>query len=289
MNVDIGRFNRQIAIFGVEGQMKIQSTRVVLVGYGGLGSIVLPLLCLLGVKKIAVIEHESFSATNRNRYLGFLHSDFDVVANVGVSKVSVAERVAKSIDPEIEIQLIEKPLESPEAFDAIMSAHVAFGTLDNDGPRSVLNELCIAYGVSLIDLASEVFSDGTFGGRIAIVMDGDGCLQCMGDGLDQTEIRRYFADESQLENEAKIYGVDVATLVGGTGPSVVDLNGIVASIGVQEFKLLVTDRKSVGRYLNYRGHLKTISKVSTRSTSDCYCCSHFGAKHTAQVQRYLKR
>ena len=43
------RFNRQIAIFGLQGQKKLQSIRVVLVGYGGLGTFVLPQLCLLGM------------------------------------------------------------------------------------------------------------------------------------------------------------------------------------------------------------------------------------------------
>ena len=282
------RFDRQVAIFGVQGQKKIQSTKVVLVGYGGLGTFVLPQLCLLGVKHLSVIEHETFSATNRNRYLGFLHSDFDAVKNIGIDKVLVAERIAKGIDPDIYIKLIRNKLESREAFDAIIEADVVIGCLDSDGARSILNELCIAYGVTYIDLASEVFEDGAFGGRISIVKDGNGCLHCMGDGLDQTEVRRYLANDEQLENEAKVYGVDKDSLAIGSGPSVVDLNGIVASLGVQEFKLLITDPKNCSRYLNYRGHLKTISKVKVNQSGNCYCCSLFKRRELANVWRYLK-
>jgi molybdopterin/thiamine biosynthesis adenylyltransferase len=288
MELELERFRRQISIFGEHGQRNIRSASVVLVGFGGLGTFVLPQLCLLGCKKIGVVEHESFSATNRNRYLGFLHSDFDFSINVGVAKVVVAQRIAKGIDPEIDIRLIPHRLESAEAFEAIIAADVVIGCLDSDGARSVLNELCIAYGVILIDLASEVFSDGTFGGRIAVVKDGDGCLQCMGDGLDQTEVRRYFADEKQLQNEAEIYGVSVESLTLGTGPSVVDLNGIIASLGVQEFKLQLTDPSSVSRYLNYRGHIKSISKVTTNGSNNCYCCSLSGKQDAANVQRYIE-
>lgn len=36
MFVENDRFNRQIAIFGLEGQKMLQSIKVVLVGYGGL-------------------------------------------------------------------------------------------------------------------------------------------------------------------------------------------------------------------------------------------------------------
>ena len=281
------RFDRQIAIFGIEGQEIIQSTKVVLVGHGGLGTFVLPQICLLGVKYISVVEHETFTATNRNRYLGFLHSDFNFETGIGIDKILVAERVAKGIDPDINIKLIKNRLESQEAFNAIMEADVVIGCLDSDGARSILNELCIAYGVTYIDLASEVFEDGTFGGRIAVVKEGSGCLYCMGGGLDQTEVRRYLANEQQLENEANVYGVDKNSLAIGSGPSVVDLNGIIASLGVQEFKLLLTDPKFQSHYLNYRGHLKTISKVEKIQNKNCYCCSLFNKKNEANVVRYL--
>ena len=281
------RFDRQIAIFGIEGQNKIQSTKVVLVGYGGLGTFVLPQICLLGVRNISVIEHETFSATNRNRYLGFLNSDFNPETGIGIDKILVAKRIAKGINPGINIKLIKKKLESEEAFNAIMEADVVFGCLDNDGARSILNEVCIAYGVTYIDLASEVFEDGSFGGRIAIVKDENGCLQCMADGLDQTEIRRYLTSEKQLENEANVYGVDKNNLATDSGPSVVDLNGIIASLGVQEFKLLLTDQKLHSRYLNYRGHLKTISKVVISQNNGCYCCGLFNKRNEANVSRYL--
>ena len=169
-----------------------------------------------------------------------------------------------------------------------MEADVVFGCLDSDGARSVLNEVCIAYGVTYIDLASEVFEDGSFGGRVAVVMDGKGCLHCMADGLDQTEVRRYLASEEQLDNEANVYGVDKRSLVIGSGPSVVDLNGIIASLGVQEFKLLVTAPNLLSRYLNYRGHLKTISKVEVTQNRHCYCCSLFNKRSEANLFRYIK-
>lgn len=281
------RFNRQIAIFGIEGQDRIESTKVALVGYGGLGTFVLPQICLLGVKHISVIEHEAFSATNRNRYLGFLNTDIDHETGIGIDKVLVAERVAKGIAPDICIKLIKNKLESKEAFNAIMEADVVFGCLDSDGARSILNEACIAYGVTYIDLASEVFVDGSFGGRVAVVMDGKGCLHCMADGLDQTEVRRYLANEEQLENEANVYGVDKTSLAIGSGPSVVDLNGIIASLGVQEFKLLITERTLQSRYLNYRGHLKTISKVEVTQNRHCYCCGLFNKGSDANLVRYI--
>ena len=287
MSAKCERFDRQIAIFGSQGQARIRAAKVVLVGYGGLGTFVLPQLCLLGVRNLTVVEHETFSATNRNRYFGFVHSDYNTVTGVGVDKVAVAERVATGIDPDISIKLIRDRLESREAFEAVIRADIVIGCLDSDGPRAVLNELSVAYGVTYIDLASEVLDDGTFGGRVAVVDVGIGCLNCMAESLDETEIRRYFADEQQLENEARVYGVDKNSLAPGTGPAVADLNGIIASLGVQEVKLILTKPELSSRYLNYRGQLKTISKVSVRRDAECYVCGLHRKAEEANIWRYL--
>lgn len=289
MSAKCERFDRQMAIFGSQGQARIRAAKVVLVGYGGLGTFVLPQLCLLGVKHLTVIEHETFSATNRNRYLGFLHSDYDAETNVGIDKVAVAERIAKGIDPDISVTLIRDRLESRDAFEAVMRADIVIGCLDSDGPRAILNEISVAYDVTYIDLASEVFDDGTFGGRVVVVDGGVGCLNCMADGLDQTEIRRYLADEQQLENEAKVYGVYKDSLASGSGPAVVDLNGIIASLGVQEFKLGLTSPELQSRYLNYRGQLKIIGKVEVCRDLECYSCSLYKMEDDADVWRYLTK
>lgn len=287
MFLDEERFARQMAIFGKEGQKKIQDTAVAHVGFGGLGTFSFPETCLLGVKKHFVIEHECFSKTNRNRYMGFRHDDIDPVTSNGIEKALVAERVANSIDPTIEVNLIRNRLESQAAFAAIKAADVVIGTLDSDGARSILNELCIAYGKPYIDIASEVFPDGTFGGRVAVVMNGDGCLNCMGDGLDQDEVRRYMTGEDQLQNEAAVYGVDKKYLSAGSGPSVVHLNGIVASLGMLEFQTLVTGDQPC-RYLNFRGHIRTLTKGEKPAPGKCYHCSQHGKGGKADVERYLK-
>jgi molybdopterin/thiamine biosynthesis adenylyltransferase len=219
--------------------------------------------------------------------MGFMHSDIDPETGIGIEKALVAERIAKSIDPEIEINLIKNRLESEEAFEEVKTGDIVIGSLDSDGARSILNELCIAYEKPYIDLASEVFSDGTFGGRVAMVMNGDGCLHCMGDGLDQDEVRRYLTGEEQLQNEAAVYGVDRKHLEAGSGPSVVDLNGIIGSMGVLEYKTLVTGGQP-SRYLNFRGHLRTISKGEKPARGKCYLCSQYGKGAKADVERYLK-
>lgn len=281
-DTDRNRFARQLPLFGEEGQAKIRAAKVAFAGMGGLGSIVLPEVILLGVRKGHIIEPQTFDSTNRGRYMGFYHDD------TGEKKCLVAERIARSIDPNCELFLIDKRVESKEAFDAIKQSDIVIGCLDSDGPRTILNELCIAYDIPYIDIASEIFPDGAYGGRVAVTIGGDGCLNCMGYGLDQDEITTYLSGRETLENKAAIYGVDVKHLTEGSGPSVVSINGVVASLGVMEFQALVTGIREPFRYLNFRGHLQSITKGETGKSEDCYFCSLYGKGEEANVERYLK-
>jgi len=279
--LDQVRFARQLPLFGTEGQKKLRATNVAFVGMGGLSSIALPEIVLLGVRRGAVIEPESFDSTNRGRYMGFSYND------IGKKKCDVAERIVQSIDPDCEIEIIDESLESEKAFNAIKRSGVVVAGLDSDGPRAILNELCIAYGIPYIDMASEVFPDGTYGGRVAVIAGGNGCLNCMGSGLDREEITTYLSDSKALENKAAIYGVDTEHLSEGSGPSVVSINGVVASLGVMEFQALVTGIRQPFRYINYRGHMQSITKGEIGRSNDCYFCSQYRKGATANVERYL--
>jgi len=91
-----GRFDRQIALFGREGQEKIRAASVAVVGAGGLGSHVVQQLALLGVRDFAVIDSEELSDTNRNRYVTARFDD----PVPGTLKTDIAERLIKAFDPE---------------------------------------------------------------------------------------------------------------------------------------------------------------------------------------------
>src|SRR6266446_10531916 len=98
------RFDRNIGLFGAEGQRILRQTRVAVVGVGGLGSHVVQQLALLGVGGITLIDHEEVSTSNKNRYIGLRNDD----PIPGTAKVATAARLIESIDPKIEILKIPK-------------------------------------------------------------------------------------------------------------------------------------------------------------------------------------
>ena len=91
---------------------------------------------------------------------------------------------------------------------------------------------------ALIDLASDAPEPGVFGGHVAIVTGGHGCLHCL-DLLDPDDVRRFLSPAEMVENEAAVYGINASALL-ETGPSVVSVNGVVASLGVTAFMALAT-------------------------------------------------
>ena len=150
---------------------------------------------------------------------------------------------------------------------------IVVGCLDNDGPRFVLNEICCQLGLPLIDTGSDTRPGRDaieFGGRICVATPQTGCLMCMG-VLDQGEIRYYFASDEQRRDRAALYGVPKTSL-GAAGPSVVTVNGVVASIAVTELMALVTRIRPPIAHQSWRGHRGQLFRVADRE-EDCYYCA----------------
>ncbi len=276
------RYNRSVLMFGVEGQAKIERSTVSVVGAGGLGCIVVQHLLLLGVKLIYIIDFDLLDETSRNRFVAAKASD----PNGKVKKAALLKRLGEEINPTVIVEVIDRKLETKEAFDAIRNSDFVFGCVDEDGPRSILNELCAAYEKPYIDAASDVLEDGAFGGRVVTCIDGNGCLSCAG-VLDRDEIQKYFENENDRSLRRKIYGIDHLALA-KKGPSVSPLNGVIASLAAMEFVLALTGFGTPQFHLEYRGHLGTITKVKADSRNCRICKQVRGSRKGALAERHIE-
>ncbi|OHB32997.1 MAG: hypothetical protein A2X79_00770 [Desulfuromonadaceae bacterium GWB2_53_15] len=276
------RYDRNIRLFGAEGQQKLRETVVTLIGAGGLGSAICQHLALLGVGKIFVIEDESLDNTNRNRFIGARADD----PIPGTHKLDVIKRLVRETNPDVAFTGIPYCLFTIEAFSAIRESNWVIGCLDHDGPRAVLAEVCAAYAKPYIDAASDVPEAGVYGGRICIT-NGDGCLFCLNQ-LDSADIRRFLATDEEQRNEAAIYGVPIGAL-GESGPAVSPINGVVASLAAMEFMVAVTGLRAPTRLLEYRGHTSKVLVGTDMPKPDCfYCKGTWGIGAEADVERYLR-
>lgn len=280
------RHDRNIRFFGVDGQRLLRESVVAVVGCGGLGTHIIQQLAYLGVRKIIAIDGEDLGETNKNRYVLAYHED----PNKGFPKVDMIERSVALIDPEIEVVKVHAGLRSKKAFDALREARTIFGCLDNDGARFILNEFSLAYGKELFDLATDTHKDDNnfyFGGRVAYIAPTEpGCLVCM-DLIDLKAAAEDLASEKSRQDRDSIYGVDRDDL-SEAGPSVVSLNGIVASHAVQEYMLQTTGIRKATRQLQYRGNMAIVAVSRPQHDPDCYYCNSIkDAFDSANLERYL--
>lgn len=276
------RFDRNERLFGEEGQRALHQTSVAVIGVGGLGTHVVQQLSYLGVGALSLIDHEDLSRSNRNRYVGAWHDD----QIPGSLKVDLGQRLAQLIDPSIAVKTVPDSFLSNPALDALRDADVAFGCVDNDGVRHVLNEACLAYDKPLFDLASDVPEPGRYGGRVVVVWGKGGCLHCRG-MIDGEEARRFLSPAESLENEAAVYGVH-RDILGDAGPSVVSINGVIASLAVTEFMVAVTGMRAPRTHLEYRGHIGVVGNRTDKPAEGCYYCNKIrGSGNSANIQRYF--
>lgn len=280
------RFDRNIRFFGKEGQDKLASSRLAVVGVGGLGTHVLQQAALLGVGRFGLIDSEELDETNLNRYVGAHHDD----PIPGTPKVDIGERMVTSINPEIEVNKVFDSLVSESAFNEIIHADYVFGCLDREGARLVLSELCTAYDRPYFDLASDISSGESliYGGRVFVSWQGNGCLVCCG-VLDVAEAQADLSGPEGKRNRDALYGVK-RDLLDQVGPSVVSINGVVASLAVTEFMVAVTGIRAPNRLSTYYGHSGKVTVSSDAPATDCYYCQGMrGRRDAAGLQEYIRK
>jgi len=283
MNTD--RFERQIRLFGNEGQEHIRRTNVAIVGAGGLGSHVTQQLAFLGVGNITIIDADKVEASNLNRLIGASHEDLES----NKDKVEIAKRLIMAIDPTIKVNVIAKKLQTEEAFLEIKKSNYVFGCVDNDLARLILTELCLAFEKPYFDLASDITDDGeNYGGRVFVTFDNKGCLYCYG-LISPDEVGTSISSPSVKKDREDIYGVSVRYLA-NTGPSVVSIDGVVSSLAVTEFILMITGLRQTNRYLCYHANLGIVNVNTDNPMPDCYYCKKIrGRAEDANVDRYYKQ
>jgi len=68
--MDLMRFSRCRMLFGDENFEKLQNTKILILGVGGVGSYALDCLYRSGVSDITILDYDTFDETNQNRQIG---------------------------------------------------------------------------------------------------------------------------------------------------------------------------------------------------------------------------
>lgn len=276
------RFNRNIGLFGKDGQQRLHDKSVTIVDLGGAGCWVAPQIALLGPRKINLVDHEELAETDRNRS-GIARHDDPIPGSL---KVDLAERMIREIDPDVDVRKVPKSLLTEDGFAAVIESDAVIGCVDTDGVRFVLNELAVAYEIPLFDVATDVPEPGVYGGRVFAGIPGDACLVCM-QLLDLQDVRRFFLTNGERDAEDAIYGIP-RRLLNGTGPAVVTLNMAIAGLAGTEFMVWATGMRPPRRLITYHAHRSIVTVSRDEPLQKCYYCNTLrGLREAADLQRYL--
>lgn len=267
--IDPSRFSRNIALFGAAGQELISAARVAVIGLGGLGSHAVQQLIHLGVEQLVLADPDIVTASSLNRVVGTTPADVDSHE----AKTAVAQRLAQQIQPACSVDAFTSDFRDLHAKSAIARCSSVISCLDDDAARLDLTELCCRMGIPFFDVATDTGEpdDGLwYGGRVLFSGLGDRCPACM-DLLDQQALVRATMTPEQVAVDAAIYGVSRDDL-GSTGPSVVSLNGVLASLAVMEWMVWTTELRDPSALLEYRGVAGAVFVNRDAPRAGCYYC-----------------
>lgn len=136
------RYSRHIIIpeFNIEGQRKLKSAKVLVVGSGGLGSPLLLYLAAAGVGTIGIVDFDVVDKSNLQRQVLFSEE------NVGMPKVEAAKKRIEGLNPHIKVVTYNVQLTSENALDIIKDYDVVADGTDNFPTRYLVNDACVILG-----------------------------------------------------------------------------------------------------------------------------------------------
>lgn len=136
---DVKRYSRHLLLpeVGVDGQNRLKSSSVLVIGAGGLGSPILLYLAAAGVGRIGVVDMDHIEVSNLQRQI--IHRDCDV----GVSKADSARMAINALNPSITVEIIKEALTSLNAFRIAEGYDLIVDGTDNFPTRYLVNDLCV--------------------------------------------------------------------------------------------------------------------------------------------------
>ena len=164
------RYKRHMMLeeLGAEGQEKISSAKVLVVGAGGLGSPVLLYLASAGVGTLGIIDGDEVDLSNIQRQVIHFTSD------VGKAKVLSAKEKINQINPDVCVIGYRQFLTAENACSIIKDYDFIVSATDNFSAKFLVNDTCVLLG--------KPFSHGgilRFEGQTMTHLPGTACYRCL--------------------------------------------------------------------------------------------------------------
>jgi molybdopterin/thiamine biosynthesis adenylyltransferase len=238
------RYGRHLLLseVGEAGQRKLLSSKVLLLGAGGLGSPAALYLAAAGVGTIGIVDMDVVDASNLQRQI--LHNS----ERVGMRKVDSARVALEALNPDVQVVTYDERLGASNVAEIVRGYDVVVDGTDNFPTRYLVNDAALLAGVPVVH--GSIFR---FEGQVSVFAPGVGpCYRCLVPEPPPAEMAPSCA-------EAGVLGV---------------LPGIIGSMqAVEAIKLMLGVGESlVGRLLAYDALEQSVRIFKVRRDPHCPAC-----------------
>jgi adenylyltransferase/sulfurtransferase len=168
------RFLRHILLkeVGAQGQQKLLSARILVVGAGGLGSPVVQYLAAAGVGVLGLADDDRVALSNLQRQTIYRDED------VGAAKIDRAAAFARALNPHLRTVTHGEKLDRTNAPSIISGYDLVVEGIDSFAGRFALNAACIDTRRTLVSAAISRFE-----GQVSVFKPWSGaalpCYRCL--------------------------------------------------------------------------------------------------------------
>jgi molybdopterin/thiamine biosynthesis adenylyltransferase len=241
----IERFSRQIILknIGIIGQKKILSSKVLIIGAGGLGCPVAEYLSRAGIGTIGIVDNDKVNLSNIHRQS--LYQTLDV----GKSKVEVVKKTIKLINSNTKVKVYKLRLNDTNFKKIIDEYDFVVDGSDNFKTKFLINAFCLKFKKFLVTGAISKFDGHIF--TFDFKDKKTPCLKC-------------FFQESEISDD--LFNCETEGILGTVA-------GIVGTIQANEVLKKIL---SIGQNLN--GYILILDllnlnfrKVRIKKKNNCLC------------------
>lgn len=140
------RYHRQIIVpeIGINGQLKLQEAKVLVIGAGGLGSPVLLYLAGAGVGTLGIADHDTIAVHNLHRQV--LHTE----SSVDTLKADSAKECLQQLNSTVQYYVHREKVSIDNATEIISGYDLVVDGSDNFATRYLVNDTCVTLDKPLV-------------------------------------------------------------------------------------------------------------------------------------------
>src|SRR5919205_53740 len=239
------RYSRHLLVpeIGLEGQLKLLQSKVLLLGAGGLGSPVALYLAAAGVGTLGIVDDDEVDLSNLQRQV--IHS----TDRIGVPKVDSAEETIRAINPDVKVVKYKTRLDASNIMEIIEGYDVIVDGVDNFPTRYLLNDATVRTKTPVVSASILGFD-----GQLSVFKPYDGpCYRCLYPTPPPAELAPSCGANGVLGVLPGVMGllqaVEVIKLATGSGEPL------------------------IGRLLLYEALSTSFNELKVRRDPDCPICS----------------